>query len=114
VIIGSSKIAQSQTVAFSHFAKKVDSNDAAGAGHILHDDGRISWNMSGQMARHDAAFDVRRPAGGVVDQEGYVLALVIGPFRSLDHQRGQEQVQEKKYGGMYGRFHYTRSIFKIP
>ncbi len=56
--------------------KLVGADDAAGAGDVLDDDGRLARNMLGQVLGDDAALDVRRATGGVVDDHGHGLALV--------------------------------------
>jgi len=48
--------------------------EAAGAGHVLRHDGRLSGNVLAEMARDQAAVEIVAAAGGVTDRDGDGLA----------------------------------------
>jgi hypothetical protein len=53
----------------------VDTDQAAGAGHVVDDKHRIAWNILAHMACHDARVDVVAAAGGEGDDDPNCLAL---------------------------------------
>ena len=49
--------------------ERVGHGEAAGAGLILHDDGRLAWDMRGQVARQQPRIDVVARADADADHE---------------------------------------------
>ena len=80
------------------FAELVAADDATGAADVLDDDGGIAGNVVRQMQRNDAAFEIGRAAGRIVDDHRDRLALVelgIGALREhrgQRHQSGRQQI----------------------
>ena len=69
----------------------IGADHAAGAAHVLDDDGGLARNVRGQMLGDDAPLDIGRAAGRVVDDHGDGLALVELGTRGVCEDRGGER-----------------------
>ena len=105
MIIRSGKVTYGQSVFLRRFAEKIESRDAAGTRHVLNDDCRITWNVLGQMTRNDSSFDIRRPAGGEVNEEGYILSLVKGRLRRICGSKKQTHTESNRQRHSAGKLH---------
>src|SRR5580698_8713632 len=63
-------------VALERVVEPVGGSDAAGAGLVLHHDGRVAGNILAEMARHEAGGNVVDAAGRGADDHGHLAVLV--------------------------------------
>ena len=70
-------------------AELVAAEQPRAAADILDHDGRMARNVVGQMLRDDAALDVGRAAGRIVDDHRDRLALVVLGLRACRNERGK-------------------------
>jgi hypothetical protein len=87
-------VTDGETIGFSDLVYVVSRYETACAGHIFHDDGRLSGDMLPHMARDRASISVEPATGRKTDNDPYGLALVevVCKYRSGQREskrRGQ-------------------------
>src|SRR5215831_7911025 len=65
----SCKVACCESVGLCNLSEVIHCNETAAATHVLHCDGRLSWNMLGQAFGEDSPFDVRGTTSREVNDE---------------------------------------------
>src|SRR5262249_26404071 len=74
----SCKVACCESVGLCNLSEVIHCRETTASTHILHSDGRLSWNMLGQVFGENTPFDVRGATGREVDDEVQSLALIKG------------------------------------
>ena len=77
--------AEGQAVARGEAVKEIRGDDAAGRGHVLHDDGGLAGDMVDHVARQQPRADVVIRAGRMANDHADLLAAV----EILDGLRGR-------------------------
>src|SRR5262249_35041311 len=72
----SCKVACCESVGLCHLSEVIHCSETPAATHVLHCEGRLSWNMLGQVFGENTPFDVRGATGREVDDEVHSLALI--------------------------------------
>src|SRR5262249_4410703 len=96
---GPAEVAEHAAVARRDLAEIGRTDQSAGAGFVLHHDGRLALDMPRQVFRKQPALDVGRAAGGGTDQESETLAFEIGFLGARIGRRERGDGTEDSDGG---------------
>jgi hypothetical protein len=88
-------VGDGQAVRFGIVKKIIGGHQAAGAGHVFHDGGRISWNMFADVAGDRARVRVIAAASALADDktDGFVLVKILG---DRDRVSRRQQVKAQR------------------